>query len=377
VASPPATVLFPYGFGLSYGPPNVPPTVNLTAPMNGASVAAGSTITVSANAADSDGTVSSVTFLDGTTQIGQDTASPYSVSWTVPAAPGSHSLTARAVDNGGATTTSAAVGITATASCTDTFKNGSETDVDCGGSCTTKCANGKICAINADCQSGNCVSGVCSAVANVPPTVNITAPMNNASVVAGTTITVSANAADSDGTVSSVTFFAGATQIGQDTTSPYSISWAVPVAAASYSLTARAVDNGNATTTSAAVGITATSTCSDAVQNGTETGVDCGGSCPACSGSSPCSGLCTSPIVFTSASFNSGNLGTAATCHQTVANINGGNCGNFAAPRTFSINNTVVSCTGGNWSTLPAKRNGGYCFQATAGDFPWAFFVTF
>ncbi len=213
----------------------------------------------------------------------------------------------------------------------------------------------------------------------MPPTVNITAPLNGASIVAGTTITISANAADSDGTVSSVTFFVGGTtQIGTpDTTSPYSVSWTVPVAPASHSLTARALDNGGATTTSVAVGVTSTSTCSDGVQNGTETGVDCGGSCPACSGTTPCSGLCTSPIVFTSVNFNSGNLGTAATCHQTVANINGGNCGNFSGGRTFRINDTLMSCSGGNWPSLPAKRNGGYCFQATAGDFPWAFFVTF
>ena len=45
---------------------------------------------------------------------------------------------------------------------------------------------------------------------NVPPTVSITAPLNGASVVAGSTITISANAADSDGTVSSVTFFVAA-----------------------------------------------------------------------------------------------------------------------------------------------------------------------
>jgi hypothetical protein len=155
------------------------------------------------------------------------------------------------------------------------------------------------------------------------------------------------------------------------------VSWAVPVAPASYSLTARAVDNGGATTTSTAVGVTATSSCSDGVQNGSETGLDCGGSCPACSGTSPCTGLCTGPIVFAGPNFNSGNLGTGATCHQTVANLNGGNCGNFSGGRTFRINNTLMSCSGGNWPSLPAKRNGGYCFQATAGDFPWAFFVTF
>ena len=79
--------------------------------------------------------------------------------------------------------------------------------------------------------------------------------------------------------------------------------------------------------------------------------------------------------MFAGPGFSSGNLGTAATCHQTVANLAGGNCGNFAAGRTFRVNDTLMTCTG-NWPALPPKRNGGYCFQATAGDFPWAFFTT-
>jgi len=47
-------------------------------------------------------------------------------------------------------------------SCSDGLKNGTETDVDCGGggSCG-KCANGKKCTGVADCTSGNCVDGVC------------------------------------------------------------------------------------------------------------------------------------------------------------------------------------------------------------------------
>jgi len=43
----------------------------------------------------------------------------------------------------------------ATASCTDGVKNGSETGSDCGGGCGP-CANGVGCAVNADCQSGVC-----------------------------------------------------------------------------------------------------------------------------------------------------------------------------------------------------------------------------
>jgi len=50
------------------------------------------------------------------------------------------------------------------ATCSDGIKNGSETDIDCGGGgCPTgSCANGKACAVNADCVSGNCSSGICA-----------------------------------------------------------------------------------------------------------------------------------------------------------------------------------------------------------------------
>jgi hypothetical protein len=46
--------------------------------------------------------------------------------------------------------------------CTDGVKNGSETDVDCGGSCSA-CGNGLHCGVAADCQSGVCTGGVCQA----------------------------------------------------------------------------------------------------------------------------------------------------------------------------------------------------------------------
>jgi hypothetical protein len=49
-------------------------------------------------------------------------------------------------------TGSASVGST----CTDATKNGSETDVDCGGSCTTPCADGKGCSAPSDCMSSVC-----------------------------------------------------------------------------------------------------------------------------------------------------------------------------------------------------------------------------
>jgi chitinase len=87
--------------------PNQAPSVSLSAPSNGATFPAPANITVSAAASDSDGSVARVDFFQGSTMIGSDTTSPYTLTWSsVPA--GSYTLTAVATDNNGATTTSAA-----------------------------------------------------------------------------------------------------------------------------------------------------------------------------------------------------------------------------------------------------------------------------
>lgn len=54
-------------------------------------------------------------------------------------------------------------------SCKDNKKNGSETDVDCGGSCSP-CASGKACSENSDCNSGVCASGRCEDKPALPAT---------------------------------------------------------------------------------------------------------------------------------------------------------------------------------------------------------------
>ena len=84
---------------------------------------------------------------------------------------------------------------------------------------------------------------------NQSPTVTLTAPVAGGSGVVNTPVTVSATASDADGAVASVEFFDGASSIGTDATSPYSISW-TPTAAGARSLTARATDDADATTTS-------------------------------------------------------------------------------------------------------------------------------
>lgn len=42
--------------------------------------------------------------------------------------------------------------------CIDWINNRTEIDVDCDGTCPTKCANDKLCLVNSGCSSGNCLS---------------------------------------------------------------------------------------------------------------------------------------------------------------------------------------------------------------------------
>jgi regulation of enolase protein 1 (concanavalin A-like superfamily) len=99
---------------LTRGNGNRSPSVTLTSPVNATKLAPPATITLSADASDSDGAVAKVEFFQGTTKLGEDTTAPYSFTWTNVAA-GSYSLTAKATDNLGATTTATAVTVSVAA----------------------------------------------------------------------------------------------------------------------------------------------------------------------------------------------------------------------------------------------------------------------
>ena len=68
-------------------------------------------------------------------------------------------------DDGGAPPDLSAVPDLATqgGGCSDGKQNGDETDVDCGGSCGSKCASGKMGLRGTDCQAGSCLNNVCVA----------------------------------------------------------------------------------------------------------------------------------------------------------------------------------------------------------------------
>ena len=185
---------------------NPPPAVSLTAPASGRTYAAPATINLAATASDTNGSVTKVEFLAGGTVVGIDTASPYAATWSnVPA--GAYALTAKATDNGGATTTSTVRTVTV--------------------------------------------------VNNTPPQVALTAPVAGQSSAFGAPITLAATASDAEGTIAQVEFFAGTTLIFTDYAAPYAFTWSSG-AVGPHTITARATDNLGATTTSSAVGVTVT-----------------------------------------------------------------------------------------------------------------------
>ncbi|MEO6329661.1 MAG: Ig-like domain-containing protein, partial [Ginsengibacter sp.] len=183
---------------------NVAPTVSITSPSADASFIAPASITINATAADADGSIAKVEFYNGTTLLGTDEVSPYTFTWSDVAA-GSYTLIARTTDNGGLVTSSGAVAVSV---------------------------------INE----------------NVAPTVSITSPSADASFIAPASITINAAAADADGSITKVDFYNGTTLLSTDDTSPYTFTWS-NVAAGSYTLTAKATDNGGLVTSSDTVAI--------------------------------------------------------------------------------------------------------------------------
>ena len=176
---------------------NVAPSAALTQPANGATFTAPAAVSLAATASDSDGTVTKVEFFNGSAKLGEDTTAPYTYDWAG-VAPGSYTLTARATDNLGATTTSAARTITVNAS-------------------------------------------------NLLPSASITSPADGATFPWHPTITITATASDSDGSVQKVEFFRdnGATKLGEDTSAPYSYRWK-NVPSGTQRLVVKATDNRGA-----------------------------------------------------------------------------------------------------------------------------------
>jgi len=183
-------------------PENNPPVVAIMSPTNTESFTAPANVMIVASATD-DGSVTNVAFFSGTTLIGQTNNLPYSI--VAPFGVGAHVLTAVATDDLGLSSTSSVVNITV--------------------------------------SSGN-----------IPPSIVLTNPANNAVLSASANLTINADAADSDGTVTNVAFFDGAAALGSDATAPFSLT--TRLALGVHTITAVATDDQGAATVSAPIEIT-------------------------------------------------------------------------------------------------------------------------
>jgi hypothetical protein len=85
---------------------------------------------------------------------------------------------------------------------------------------------------------------------NTPPLVTVTNPADGVILSAPATFTLGAAASDPGGSVASVQFFQGASSLGSDASSPYSMN-VNNLAAGDYTLSAVALDSGGLTTTNA------------------------------------------------------------------------------------------------------------------------------
>ena len=157
--------------------------------------------------------------------------------------------------------------------CSDLLRNGQETDVDCGGPTCPDCGDGKMCSSGADCRSGQCPSGTCLATC-------------------------------SD---------------GQRNNSETDVDCGGPFCP-------RCGTDGGCTNTfdcqsGMCVGTRCQpGSCTDGWRNGTETDVDCGGSCPPCAGGSRCFGStdCLGGLCLDAGTPADGGVCTGPTCSDGV-----------------------------------------------------------
>ncbi len=272
---------------------NRPPAVSLVAPSTGAAYRQGKPVTLTAAATDPDDRVARVEFKVNGTLVGTDTTAPYSATWSA-GANGLYALTAVAVDDDGASTTSEPIEVsvtanrppavslmapatgtgkiyrpgdpvTITAAATDPddrvvrvdFKvNGTLLGTDTTAPYSATWAAGAaspytITAVAVDDDGASTTSEpiVVSVAANRPPVVSLAAPVTGTTYRPGDPVTFTASATDPDNRVVRVDFKVNGTLLGTDTTAPYSATWAAG-AANPYTVTAVAVDDDGASTTS-------------------------------------------------------------------------------------------------------------------------------
>jgi hypothetical protein len=244
-----------------------PPIISLTSPADNTSIPAHSDLPITADASDPNDSITKVSFYANDKFLGSSKTAPYSITWSnVP--PGTFGLFARAEDQFGKSTLSTAVHVTATNPPPSTATvilsaPGAGSSFDAGANITLEATvtdtnpiktvsfyagdtllgtddtapysftwnnvppghytlRAKAAEVNGSSATSE---GVKIAVTNSPPKVSITSPANNSTVSGPQDLKITADATDSDGNVSKVTFYGDSKVLGSSTTAPYSITW--------------------------------------------------------------------------------------------------------------------------------------------------------
>ena len=218
---------------------NIPPSINLTNPVDGSEFVVGDSVSLLANASDSDGSVVSVSFYVDDALLVTDSSAPYSASWS--AELGSHKIRASALDDKGATTNSIESNITvddgvSQGKCADVpvYQAGSNYAAgdkvvnvnhlfrcDIGGWCSSAAAWAYEPGVGQHWQDAWTDEGVCGEA----PEVGLSSPTNNSIVLVGSQVNLEASASDADGSVAQVEFFVNEQSLATDTSAPYAASW--------------------------------------------------------------------------------------------------------------------------------------------------------
>jgi beta-glucanase (GH16 family) len=184
---------------------NPAPTVAITRPSNDTLFTTPASVVINTNAADSNGSISKVDFFNGDNYLATDSVAPFNYTWQT-SVQGVATLIAKATDNQKKMTTSKPVTV------------------------------------------------FIAAPGNTAPQVSITSPTATSTLLKPAKVVINANVTD-DGSIYKVEFYNGSTLLTTVTKAPYTYTWA-NVDMGTYTITAKAYDNGKLSTVSAPVTFT-------------------------------------------------------------------------------------------------------------------------
>ncbi len=187
-------------------PPNKPPLVVLTGPIQGFTQSMGKPLSIVASPSDPDGFISKVEYYCNGLLIGVATQSPWAISW-VPTASGQVQIVARSIDDDGASTDSSKV------------------------------------------------IGTLIELPNQAPQISLSSPTQLNIPVTGEPVSITALATDSDGSITRVDILLNGVTLKTLTSPPFKTAW-TPTVPGVYSISAIAIDNKGSQATTPSVSIT-------------------------------------------------------------------------------------------------------------------------